>query len=116
MISVLERTPEFGIMKSLGAKDSHVMTLMLCEGTLTGLLGAAFALLLSGGLSWIISLSVRRYIENRIGQQYGADIFVYSPLDIAMVLAVGSLVCAVASFLPAWRAARVDPIVAMQQK
>ncbi|HJN09873.1 MAG TPA: FtsX-like permease family protein [Pirellulaceae bacterium] len=116
MISVLERTPEFGIMKSLGAKDSHVLTLMLCEGMLTGLLGSAFALLLSGGLSWIISLSVRRYIENRIGQQYGADIFVYSPLDIAMVLAVGSLVCSVASFLPAWRAASVDPIVAMQRK
>ena len=43
-MSVLQRTPEFGIMKSLGASNADVMSLMLFEGMLCGLLGSLVAI------------------------------------------------------------------------
>ena len=116
IISVMERTSEFGIMKSLGAKDRHIVSLMLVEGALLGLIGSAIAigtslLLAKFGQNW-----VRDRIEDRINQVISNDVFALSinSLIIAAVSAV--LVCCLASIIPAWRAARLDPIVAMQRK
>ena len=51
IISVLERTPEFGILKSLGAKDSELVLLMICEGGILGAVGAAVAIV----ASWLLA-------------------------------------------------------------
>ena len=115
IIAVLQRTQEFGIMKSLGARNSHVMLLMLMEGAVTGIIGAAIAVLVSLGLSFVIDGLVRSYIESRIGDSFTQSTFVFSLLDVIIVFLVSAFVCTVASLLPAWRAARLDPVVAMKR-
>ena len=115
-ISVIERTPEFGVMKAMGARDHDILAMMLCEGAVTGIIGAAIATLVSLGLANVISYFVRDYVEGQIGSVFSADIFKFSVMDGLTALTIGCIVCTLASVLPAMRAARLDPIVAMRRK
>jgi len=49
IMSVVERTHEIGIMKSVGARDRHVLLTFLVEGAIVGVLGAAMAIIVSCG-------------------------------------------------------------------
>ena len=115
VISVMERTPEFGIMKSLGARDVHILLLMFFEGTLLGLIGAMAALGLSFALSLIGQGILRNYVEGRFGETMSGQLFTFSPFAIATSFALAVLICSLASILPAWRAAKLDPVVAMRR-
>jgi ABC-type antimicrobial peptide transport system permease subunit len=115
IIAVLERTPEFGIMKSLGAEDRQVLNLVLLEGLLTGLLGAAVAMLVSYGLASGMSEILRGWIEERLKGSFDQPVFRFSVLDAAIVFAITATVCTLASLFPAWRAAKLDPITAMRR-
>lgn len=116
VVSVLERTREFGILKATGAQDRNILQLMLMEGALTGLAGAIVAITLSLGLARLIAVFVRKYISGRISQEFDASVFAFSSLDLFLVVALAVVVCTLASILPAWRAAKLDPVVAMRGK
>lgn len=116
VVSVLERTREFGILKATGAQDRNILQLMLMEGALTGLVGALVAMILSVTLAQLIAVFVRQYISGRISQQFDASVFSFSGFDVLLVVTLAVLVCTVASILPAWRAAKLDPVVAMRGK
>ena len=114
VVSVLERTRELGILKAVGAQDRHVLLLMLLEGALTGVIGAGVAILLSLGLAQGIAIWVRHYITNRIGESFDASVFAFGWFDLLMVMTLAVVVCTLASVFPAWRAAKLDPVVAMR--
>ncbi len=98
---VSQRTTEIGIRMSLGAAPGSVMRMVLADGGI--LLGAGIAIGLGGSL-----LSVRLLQ----GMLFGV-----APRDPATFLMVSLVVCAVglaACAVPALRAARVDPMVAMR--
>lgn len=115
IIAIMERTPEFGIMKSLGASDGQVMWLVLLEGLATGILGAAIALSVSVAASPMLSEICRHYIESRLRSSFNQSIFSFAPSDVLIVFALAGAVCTFASLLPAWRAAKLDPVVAMKR-
>jgi len=115
IIAIMERTPEFGIMKSLGASDGQVMWLVLLEGLITGILGAAIALATSVAASPMLSELGRHYIETRLESSFNQSIFSFAPSDVLIVFALAGAVCTVARLLPAWRAAKLDPVVAMKR-
>lgn len=115
IIAVIERTPEFGIMKSLGASDGQVMWLLLLEGLITGILGAAIALAISMAVAPLASELGRHYIEARLKGSFNQSIFSFAPTDVLIVFLLAGIVCTVASLLPAWRAAKLDPVVAMKR-
>ena len=99
--SVSRRTREIGIRMALGAQTGSVLRLVLKEGlTLVG--GGVLA-----GL--IVSVAVTRLLASFL---YGV-----SPLDAATFAAIPlvlGLVALLASYLPARRAAKVDPMVALR--
>jgi len=115
IIAIIERTPEFGIMKSLGARDGQVMWLVILEGLITGILGAAIALAISIAAVPMASELCRHHIESRLKSSFNQSIFSFAPGDVLIVFALAGTVCTVASLLPAWRAAKLDPVVAMKQ-
>ena len=115
IIAVIERTPEFGIMKSLGASDGQVMWLLLLEGLITGILGAAIALAISMAVAPLATELGRHYIEARLKGSFNQSIFSFAPTDVLIVFLLAGIVCTVASLLPAWRAAKLDPVVAMKR-
>lgn len=114
VVSVLERTRELGILKAVGAEDRHVLQLMLLEGAFTGVIGAGVAILLSVGLAQGIAIWVRHYITDRIGESFDASVFAFGWSDLLMVMGLAVVVCTLASAFPAWRAAKLDPVVAMR--
>jgi ABC-type antimicrobial peptide transport system permease subunit len=99
--SVAERTREIGVRSALGASRRSIVSLVLRQGlSLTGL-GVAIGLIGAVGAS----------------QAIAAMLFGVSPLDPITYLGVIALlevVAAVACGVPAWRAARVDPVMALR--
>lgn len=116
IISVMQRTPEFGILKSVGAHDRDLLFLMLCEGAILGFIGATVAVV----FSWILSIvghSVAiAYVSRNLKGQLEGDLFQFSWPPILFVYLISITICVVASILPAWRAAKLDPVVAMRRK
>jgi len=95
------RTTEIGTRMALGAQRSRVLWMIMresllisCSGTAIGLVGALFCARLLGSM-----------------------LYQLSPLDrVSFALATGCVVMvgAIAAFLPAWRAAKIEPMVALR--
>lgn len=115
IISVVERTPEFGIMKSIGARDSHLLKLMIAEGAILGGIGAAIAILLSLLIGFLGQSLLKMYVESRMQTELGGNLVQFSLLPSLLILLISVTLCVTASLLPAWRAARLDPVVAMRR-
>jgi putative ABC transport system permease protein len=101
--SVTQRTREIGLRMALGAPRAGVLGAIVKEGMLIALAGVA------AGLAAAFAFS--RALE---GLVFG--IRVNDPATFAGVAAVLSVVALVACALPAMRASRVDPIVALRQE
>ena len=102
-------------MKALGAKDRDLVRLMMIEGAVLGLFGALCAVVLSWLLSFGIHYILQIYIENEIGGEITGALFNFTMLPILLTFAISTVVCSAASIAPAVRAARLDPVVAMQR-
>lgn len=99
--AVQQRTQEIGIRLALGAEAKDVRNLVIVQGMRLTLLGAAIGLAASAGLSRFIA----------------SFLFGVQPWDPFVFVAVPFLLCAVALlavWLPARRATKVDPIVALR--
>jgi putative ABC transport system permease protein len=99
--SVAQRSHEIGIRVALGAQRGQVLRLVVGQGLLLALIGTA------AGLAGAFVLT--RYLRSLL--------FSVSPTDPWTFIAVPVVLCAVAfgaSYFPARRAARVDPIVALR--
>jgi putative ABC transport system permease protein len=99
--SVALRTHEFGVRMALGAAASDVMTLVLWEGLLMGAAGVAVGLGASVWLSRLISSQLFGVTER-------------DPLTFAVGAALLLSVALLASWIPARRAVRVDPMTALR--
>jgi len=100
---VTRRTHELGLRMALGAPRRHVLGLMLTMGgrlVLTGLVVGVAA-----------SVASTRFLRSQLFGVQAAD-----PLAYAAVIALLGLVTLLACYIPARRAAGVDPIVALRQE
>jgi ABC-type antimicrobial peptide transport system permease subunit len=99
--SVGQRTQEIGLRKALGAAPGHVLGLVLRQGLL--LAGVGVVLGVAGALG--------------MSQLVGSLLFgsAHDPLSFIGASAALVAVAALASLLPALRASRVDPLVALKE-
>jgi predicted permease len=98
---VASRTSEIGIRKALGAAGKDIMGMVLREGLMLTLVGLGFGLLLG--------LAGARLIT---GVLYGVS--PADPVSIAVAVALLGVASLLASYIPARRAAKVDPMVALR--
>jgi putative ABC transport system permease protein len=99
--SVTQRTREIGLRIALGAQPSSVLQLVVREGMKVGLIGV--------GAGLLGALAVSRALSSLV---YGVP--VRDPRTFASVAIALTLIALVACFIPARRAAKVDPIVALR--
>lgn len=100
---VTRRTAEIGVRMALGAQRSDVLWMVLRES-----LGLAAAGLALGALVW---LALGRFISSQL-----YDVTPYDPLTLGIVLVILTWVTLVACYIPARRAAKVDPMVALRHE
>ncbi|NYZ78090.1 ABC transporter permease [Candidatus Micrarchaeota archaeon] len=106
--SVLERTKEIGVMKAIGARNSHILFLFLTESGILGLIG--------GILGVAVGLSLALVAEIAAAQALGSSIFkaAITPELIAFALAFSFLIGAISGVLPARRASSLKPVDALR--
>jgi putative ABC transport system permease protein len=99
--SVSQRTREIGVRVALGAQRTNVLRLIVGHGALLAAVGI--------GIGLAGALGVTRFLRSML---YGVSPF--DPVSFVVVTIVLSGVAFFASYLPARRAARVDPIEALR--
>jgi putative ABC transport system permease protein len=99
--SISQRTAEMGIRMAVGAKPADVMRLVMVSGAKLALSGVVLGLLGAAALSRIMA-----------SQLYGVG--ATDPLTFAGVGIVLASVALAATYVPALRAARIDPVLAIQ--
>jgi len=99
--NVAQRVREFGIRQALGANSQSILSLVFKQGLTTAGAGLIIGLAASYGLS--------RYLETLLFGVQARDWVVFSIVTV-LLLAVALLAC----YIPARRATRIDPIVALR--
>ena len=99
--TVSQRTHEFGVRIALGARAADVLRQVVGEGLRTALVGAAAGIALA--------LAAGRAVAALL---YGIE--PRDPATLVVVAAVLMAIVVVASLVPAWRAARADPVTALR--
>jgi putative ABC transport system permease protein len=103
LVSVTERTREIGIRMAIGAREADIMVQFLMEAIVLaltgGLVGAMF------GYSVIFALSTALHWTMRV-----------DPGSLMLAMGVSSAIGIVFGFFPARRAARLDPVQALQRE
>ena len=102
-VSVVQRTREIGILRAMGATRQRILAVFLYEGAAVGFAGSTVGAAAGGAMVWAFNT-------------YGPGLF-YVPVPPALVfeaVALATLAGVAAAALPALRAARLDPVVAIR--
>lgn len=137
LMSVTQRTHEIGILRSIGTKKRQVLTMFLCEAGIMSIVGS----IIGGVLSLIFALfkardmiaesaatlnpnaalmqmmgipveQVQVNLADVLNYTFSANVLMYIPLGVAVGMTVGLL----SALYPAWRAANMDPINALNEQ
>ena len=105
--SVIERTPEIGIMKSVGASNTDILSIFVSEAGIIGLIGGVFGVSLGTAASYLVG-----YIAEMSG-------FKLLEITVDPVLIFGGIMFAVivgiaSGAVPAWQASKLKPVDALR--
>ena len=100
-VSVAERTHEIGIRKAIGAKRRTILLQFLIEAAAICLIGGAIGL----GIAWPLTLLLQQYLPVTL-----------SPTVVGLALLVSLVTGLLSGFVPAWRAARMNPVDALRNE
>ncbi len=103
--SVSQRTQEFGVRMALGADNPRILGMVLRQGAWQLVIGLALGI----GIAVLISLIFGDGLANALIRISPRD-----PVTYGLVALLLSVVAAIATFVPARRATRVDPMIALR--
>ena len=122
LMSVLERTREFGLLRALGLSRRHLLTLVFCESVLLSLLAVAVGWVVGGGTHlWFSShgIDFTSFMGSQGTVMMGTfmDPIIYTELSWERVIQLTTVIfCATlgSGIYPAIKAARVTPVEALR--
>jgi ABC-type lipoprotein release transport system permease subunit len=122
LMSTLERTREFGVMRALGMRPRQTARLVLMEGMVLGVFGAAVGLALGLPCSWYLVENGLDYAAMGMGEtmETGGVVIdslimgAWDPVRIAAYCVGAVLFCVLAAAYPAWSISRLPPVKALR--
>jgi lipoprotein-releasing system permease protein len=117
----VQKTRDIGIMKAIGANIWQIVCVFLGQGIIVGLFGTLTGL----GLGMLL-VRYRNEFSRWLANTFHIEVFprqVYQfseipaevvPRDVAIICIGAFLICCIFAFLPAYRAARLDPVTALR--
>jgi len=117
----VQKTREIGIMKALGARTGQIVSVFVAQGVVVGVFGT-----ITGLISGIALVQFRNEVRDWLSSALHISVFpssVYQfneipaqivPRDVALICFCAFVICSVAALIPAWFAARLDPVKALR--
>jgi len=119
----VQKTREIGIMKALGASTRQIVFVFLSQGMIVGLFGNIAGVAL--GMTVVhYRNEFKDWLAARLGiEVFPADVYQFSripaqvvPHDVAVICISAFVICSLAALIPAYFAARLDPVKALRQE
>lgn len=117
----VQKTREIGILKALGARTGQIISIFFFQGLVVGFFGTV-----TGLVSGIILVQYRNQVSDWLANGLGIEVFPRSVYqfseipaqvvasDVLLICTSAFVICSVAALLPAWVAARLDPVKALR--
>ena len=104
-MSVAERTREIGIKRAIGGSRGRIIRSLVAEAGLIGLIGGLIGL----GLGALVVV-----LANEAGRAGGTVLFDLTPETAIFAVGFSTILGMLAGIIPAWSAARLDPVTALR--
>jgi putative ABC transport system permease protein len=104
-MSVAERTREIGVKRAIGATRVRIVREIVIEAAVIGLIGGVIGLVLG---------SIVVFVANGLGRASGTVLFQLTPGTAAFAVVFATVLGMAAGLIPAWNAARLDPVEALR--
>jgi len=113
-VTLLERTAEIGVMRTIGASSFDIVVLFIAEAVIVGLLGGVVGILIGGGIGLLANGALGVAASNFGGE--AVKIFKYPIWFLIFIEAFSGIVGFLTGLFPARRAAKINPLDAIRYK
>lgn len=119
----VQKTREIGVMKALGARTGQIIGVFLAQGMVVGVFGTIAGLAL--GISTVqYRNEVSRFLSSVLGVEiFPASVYQFTEIpaeivtsDVVLICVSAFAICSLAALIPAWFAARLDPVKALRHE
>jgi putative ABC transport system permease protein len=113
-VTLLERTAEIGVMRTIGASSLDIVILFVAEAVIVGLLGGIVGILMGVGIG-----EIANGLLGVVASKFGGDavrIFKYPFLFLLFITTFSGVVGFITGLFPARRAAKINPLDAIRYK
>ena len=110
-VSVVERTKEIGILRSLGARKRDIYNVFNAESFIVGLFAGVIGII----VTYILQPIVNAIIQN-LANMGSLTLCVFNPLHALLMIVISFCLTVIAGLVPSSVAAKRDPVVALRSE
>ena len=107
--SVIERTKEIGVLRSLGARKKDISRLFNAESATIGIFAGIFGIVVTYALCPLINL-----IINNVSGAVVGNIALLNPIHAVMLVLISTILTLISGFFPSKIASKKDPVIALR--
>lgn len=118
IMTVHEKRREIGILASMGARQSEIRRVFIWYGVMVGAAGTAVGVIIGTLVCWIITRYELVTFPPEIAEVYYVSSipFITRPLDLTVIAVFSILISLLATIIPSYRAARLNPVEALRHE
>ena len=107
--SVIERTKEIGVLRSIGASKRDIMNVFNAETTIIGLTAGVLGIIIAG----ILTIPIALILKSLTGI---GGLAVMEPLSSVILVVISIILTFIAGLIPARIASKKDPVIALRSE